>query len=210
VPGKCTDVLQECDTVINKPFKSGCKDGFTAYVQSLFTTHMEKCRANTISDADAVGSFRPALTVGKLKPVLPSFVISGLAKLKTEDMCKTIKHAFAEHGQLKKMREIAETMDESTTTEISTTNPTYTVEGEEEREEIDQIGLLDEDNDDADLLDDDSDSEDEECPRRVRRRDNGVAEENEELDVTPLILRLGLFGLPNRRDSSGLHPHNKS
>jgi hypothetical protein len=39
VPAGCTDVLQECDTVINKPFKSAMKAAFRDYLHSSYQEH---------------------------------------------------------------------------------------------------------------------------------------------------------------------------
>ena len=128
------------------PFKSGCKDGFTSYLHSMFTAHTNLCRSNNIRDADAVGSFRPALTVGKLKPFLPAFVEAGIAKLKTQQMMDTIKHAFAEHGRFTVMWEMAERLCIGS---IDVPTPSYVEEVEDAQ--IDRISLLDMDDSDADV-----------------------------------------------------------
>jgi hypothetical protein len=36
VPGRCTDEMQECDTVINKPFKNGIKAAFRDFLHNDF------------------------------------------------------------------------------------------------------------------------------------------------------------------------------
>ena len=104
VPGRCTDELQECDTVINRPFKNGCKDGFVAYLHGIFQNHLTRCQGLGMAEADIVGSFKPGLTIGLLKPLLPSFVMSGMARIKTVPMSETIRHAFAKHGRFEEIR----------------------------------------------------------------------------------------------------------
>ena len=36
VPAGCTDVMQECDTVVNKPFKNAVKTGYRDHLDRLF------------------------------------------------------------------------------------------------------------------------------------------------------------------------------
>lgn len=195
VPGKCTDALQECDTVLNKPFKSGCKDGFTAYLHQLFDDH---CTKNVgMSVADIVGSFRPALTVGKLKPMLPSFVSSGLNKLTTPEMSVTIRHAFAVHGHFKEMREIAEVLRNNTDSMNTVIPSPQYLQEVEFAQSIDRIGILE---------DDDIDSDDEAFDlQRDNDEDGGdtntVSEENEDYDfetedlnANELVIKLGVYG----------------
>ncbi len=191
VPGKCTDVLQECDTVVNKPFKSGCKDGFTAYLHELFDEHMTKNIGKPM--ADAVGSFQPSLTVGSLKPILYSFVLCGIDKLTTEDMSRTISHAFAEHGRFREIREIAAALRAS---QENIVIPNAAYENEiETTQEIDRIGILEDDDLDSasdapDLSDEDKSSDED-----IYAEDEGD-DENEQLNVRGLFLKLGLHGKP--------------
>ena len=91
VPAKCTDELQECDTVVNKTFKAGVKAGFRDYLHELFTRHLAR-------DPDSVASFNPTLTMTVLRPHLITFVETGAAALKTPAFRETIKQAFLTHG----------------------------------------------------------------------------------------------------------------
>jgi hypothetical protein len=40
VPAGCTDLSQECDTLINKPFKDGLRKGFRDHMTDLFSAHL--------------------------------------------------------------------------------------------------------------------------------------------------------------------------
>jgi hypothetical protein len=43
VPARCTDEMQECDTVINKPFKSGIKAAFRDFLISTALRETRSC-----------------------------------------------------------------------------------------------------------------------------------------------------------------------
>lgn len=96
VPAGCTDIMQECDTVVNKPFKNGVRNGYRDHMEELFQEH---CR----SGKDAT-LFAPKLTMGALKPFLTSFVQRGIEALKTPEMRATIKNAFANDGLFTRIR----------------------------------------------------------------------------------------------------------
>ena len=62
IPVGCTDVLQECDTVVNKPFKKSVQGGYLDHMQGLFDEHK---RSGSYSKF-----FTPKLTMGALKPAM--------------------------------------------------------------------------------------------------------------------------------------------
>ena len=39
VPAKCTDELQECDVIINKPYKDGVRQAFRDHIDDIFQKH---------------------------------------------------------------------------------------------------------------------------------------------------------------------------
>ena len=90
VPAGFTDVMQECDTVVNKPFKNGVRNGYRDHMDSLFQKHL--------SDGLDAAHFAPKLTMGALKPFLTSFVQRGIEALKTPKMKQSIANAFANDG----------------------------------------------------------------------------------------------------------------
>ena len=90
VPAGCTDVMQECDTVVNKPFKNGVRNGYRDHMDSLFQKHL--------SDGLDAAHFAPKLTMGAMKPFLTSFVQRGIEALKTPEMKQSIANAFANDG----------------------------------------------------------------------------------------------------------------
>ena len=78
VPAGCKDILQECDVVINKPFKNALRKGYRDHIDNLFRIHRE-------SGAPAT-EFSPKLTMGALRPFLTGFVQRGIEALKTPEM----------------------------------------------------------------------------------------------------------------------------
>jgi hypothetical protein len=96
VPAGCTDELQECDTVVNKPFKASVRGAFRDYLDDLFQKHIDGGR-------DPI-TWEPKLTVGALKQHITSFVQKGISCLKTPNMKNVIQDAFAKHGLFEIMR----------------------------------------------------------------------------------------------------------
>jgi hypothetical protein len=98
VPAGCTDVLQECDTVINRPFKVGMKAAFRDY---LHKNYNEFRSGNPSED---VSEWKPPLTVGAMKPYLPGIVSIGIACLETPEIRLAIAAAFQRDGLFQEMR----------------------------------------------------------------------------------------------------------
>lgn len=90
VPAGCTDIIQECDTVVNKPFKNGVRNGYRDHMEELFQAHLRGGQPAVL--------FAPKLTMGALKPFLTGFVQRGIEAIKTPDMRAAIKNAFANDG----------------------------------------------------------------------------------------------------------------
>jgi len=91
--------MQECDTVINAPFKRAIKAAFRDYLHGKFTEYLES--ADPQPDP---ALWEPNFKMSALKPVITSFVQEGIAALKTESMRETIKTAFAKDGMFERMR----------------------------------------------------------------------------------------------------------
>ena len=98
VPAGCTDILQEFDTVINKPFKMGMKEAFRDYVHKDFN----KFRSQ-FPDVET-SLWKPNFNVGVMKAFLPGFVEIGIATLKSVEMKDTIKTSFQKDGLFQEMR----------------------------------------------------------------------------------------------------------
>jgi hypothetical protein len=96
VPAACTDMFQECDTVVNKPFKNGLKAAFRDHLHHLFQVHIDK--------GFAPAAWSAKLTMGELKPFVTSFVEVGISGLKTPEMKLTIARAFENDGLFKIIR----------------------------------------------------------------------------------------------------------
>ena len=96
VPARCTDVLQECDTVLNKTYKCGVKAGFKAYLNRVFENHLER-------NQDAA-LWKPVLTMGTLKPCIVEFVETGMQAVRTPEFSSVIKTAFHNDGLFGLMR----------------------------------------------------------------------------------------------------------
>lgn len=97
IPAACTDVLQECDTVINAVWKRSLKSEFSIHTHRLFETWLA-------SNPQDVWAFRPVLTMGALKPHITTWVQAATNALKSEDMKAAIIRSFAEDGLFREMR----------------------------------------------------------------------------------------------------------
>lgn len=92
VPAGCTDIMQECDTVLNKTFKAGVKNAFRDYLHGLFNTY----RAS--HPAAEVTAWSPSLAMSVLKPEIVNFVQSGVAMISSVEFKETIINAFKNDG----------------------------------------------------------------------------------------------------------------
>ena len=93
VPARCTDVLEECDTVVNKPFMSGLKAAFRDFIHHDFNCYKGDKKEWAIK-----------LTVGKLKRHIASFVETGINAIRSEEFSSVIRHAFKTHGMFEEIR----------------------------------------------------------------------------------------------------------
>jgi DDE superfamily endonuclease len=93
VPARCTDEMQECDTVINKPFKSGIKAAFRDFLHNDFNSFKEDKELWAIK-----------LTMGKLKPHIVTMVETGMNVIRSEANASVIQNAFETHGMFKEIR----------------------------------------------------------------------------------------------------------
>lgn len=96
VPAGCTDVMQECDVVVNKPFKNAVRAAFRDHLDTLFRIHLAEGKPPI--------EFSPKLTMGALKPFLTGFVEKGVLALKTPEMRTCIQNSFANDGRFALMR----------------------------------------------------------------------------------------------------------
>ena len=96
VPAGCTEIRQECDTVLNKTYKCGVKAGFRDYLYRLFNAHLRATNDAT--------TFYPKLTLGELKPHIVEFVETGMEACRTPEFKLSIIKAFKEDGCFEEMR----------------------------------------------------------------------------------------------------------
>ena len=89
---------QECDTVVNKPFKVGMKSNFSDRLHQSFN----KFRSDNPDKRPC--EWAPKLKMSDLKPQMVRFVEAGLAALSTPEMTQTIIKAFQADGRFAKMR----------------------------------------------------------------------------------------------------------
>ena len=80
-------------TVINKPFKNGVKDEFSAEMHQQFENH--------IGDQ---ATWEPNLKMSSLKPLMGRFVQGGIDRLTTPEMRVAIQDAFLRDGLFRQIR----------------------------------------------------------------------------------------------------------
>lgn len=95
IPAACTDVMQTCDTVANKPFKVGLKGAFRNCLHKEYAAWKRK-----FPDIEARGQWNPKFTMGTLKQEITGFVAVGMDALKTPAMKICIADAFARDSRL--------------------------------------------------------------------------------------------------------------
>ena len=95
IPAACTDVMQTCDTVANKPFKVGLKGAFRNCLHKEYAAWKRK-----FPDIEARGQWNPKFTMGTLKEEITGFVAVGMDALKTPAMKICIADAFARDSRL--------------------------------------------------------------------------------------------------------------
>ena len=100
IPVGCTDIMQTCDTVANKPFKVGIKAAFRDYL------HIEHDLWKTkFLDKEARGLLRnPKLALGTVKEKIAGFVSVAMDTLKTPEIKICSADDFARDIRLKIIR----------------------------------------------------------------------------------------------------------
>ena len=96
VPGACTDEVQECDTVLNEPFKGGVKDGFRNYLHGQYDEWKAAGK-----DPNA---WTPLFGMEQLKPRVTSWVEEGMKRIRTPAMKTTLIDAFKRDGRFAEIR----------------------------------------------------------------------------------------------------------
>ena len=144
--------MLECDTVINKPFKTAMKAAFRDYLTESFVQfrqdNPEKCPSE----------WSPKLKMRDLKPKMVSFVESGLQAIQAPEIVNTIKKAFEVDGRFSKMRSAE--MQLIAATEMLEDLDIFVAPDGEELEQLDEEPAVDpEFVDDAELSDNESDSD---------------------------------------------------
>jgi len=96
VPGACTDELQECDTVIHKPFKARVKASFRDYLYRQYETW--------VSEGSFAEEWAPKFGMAELKPNITGWIQDGIASIRTPEMKLSIKKAFFTDGRFEEIR----------------------------------------------------------------------------------------------------------
>ena len=130
VPAGCTDVMQECDTVVNKPFKNAVKTGYRDHLDRLFQIF--------IDGGNNSAFWQPKLTLGALKPYITSWVALGIQALKTPEMRLTIKNAFANDGLFSVIRDPVELLEMQITATLKLMVPEIVIPTEAEDSDHDE------------------------------------------------------------------------
>ena len=87
IPARCTDLIQVCDTVVNKTFKCGVKRAFQLYLH----TEYEKYKSDPTNDPYL---WKPNLNDGHLKQFMIKWINFGIDGMKSAAFAQTIKEAF--------------------------------------------------------------------------------------------------------------------
>ena len=101
VPARCTDEFQECDTVINKPFKSGMKAAFRDFLHNDFNNYKGDPTNWSIK-----------LTMGNLKDHIVDFVETGMNTIRAPEYATVIRNAFQSHGRFEEIRGVDDKLRE--------------------------------------------------------------------------------------------------
>ena len=96
VPGSCTDEIQECNIVVNKPFKGRIKAAFRDYLYGQYNAWVdaEKQRRR-------VG---PKFGMNELKTNITGWVQEGIAAIRTPAIKLSIVKAFESDGRFSEIR----------------------------------------------------------------------------------------------------------
>jgi hypothetical protein len=100
VPAGCTDVIQECDTVINAPFKKVIRACFRDHLYAEFELYKTECIAAEKSYMD----WSPKLKMGDLKPLITGWVQTAMTHLAGAGMKASIVKAFKNDGCMEEIR----------------------------------------------------------------------------------------------------------
>jgi DDE superfamily endonuclease len=202
IPARCTDVLQECDTVVNKPFKSGLKVAFRDFLHKDLDSFRGDKSQWTIK-----------LTMGMLKPFIVQMVEGGMSVIRTDAFSKTIRHAFATDGMFEEIRgpvrQLMAATDELSLEDIPTeeeVNDKVYVMGDDE-EEGGMLKVLFDDDDSDDHSDDDSDDgEDKRIDTSVKKAHNLSCKKiNAVFKATPVFLAPSILSAPASTPISSTH-----
>jgi hypothetical protein len=172
VPAKCTDVLQECDVILNSPFKCSLKKEFRDWLHIEFTTYLANGNDSAL--------FKPRLIMSVLKPLMPGWIHAAIQSLKTPIMAVAISECFKNDGCFGIMRSpayiagIREELDAEINPaaiivpdglEIEEDNIDDLVAGDDVLNDLDRfaaIALDFDDESDSEREDDDADADDDE------------------------------------------------
>ena len=135
VPGACTDEVQECDTVLNKPFKGGVKDGFRNYLHGQYDEWKAAGK-----DPNA---WTPLFGMEQLKPRVTSWVEEGLKRIRTPAMKATLIDAFKRDGRFGEIRSVvcqaAAALDLEKAKSVMALDELFKQEMTEEEEDVQEL-----------------------------------------------------------------------
>jgi DDE superfamily endonuclease len=96
IPAQCTDEIQVCDTVINKPYKCSKKTNFRDYMHREYDAY--------IAGGGRPADWQPKLTAAALREHMVVWIANSVESLRTEAMRKTIQEAFARDARMSVIR----------------------------------------------------------------------------------------------------------
>ena len=88
--------MQECDIILNKPFKMSLRRSFRNWLHLSFDAHVQAGKDSHL--------WNPKLTYGSLKPYVTAWIHEAVECLRTPEMQVAIANSFANDGFFSLMR----------------------------------------------------------------------------------------------------------
>jgi hypothetical protein len=90
IPAGCTDIIQVCDTIINKTFKCGVKRAFQFYLHTEYEKYKTGCETE-----EEVLLWKPNLNAGHLKQFMINWINVGMDAMTSDDFKASIRDSAA-------------------------------------------------------------------------------------------------------------------
>ena len=126
--------MQECDTVVNKPFKHAVKLGYKNNLDGLFQIFLD--------GGHNAALWQPKLTLGALKPFITAWVALGIQALKTPKKRLTIKNAFANDDLFTVIRDLIKLLEMQVESALNMAEEEIFIPAEAEKSDHDEELVL--------------------------------------------------------------------